>query len=445
MMTAVTMMNIRISRLTVAARWCTKRTTVSRQNPTSLGSATSATTRSSEAAAWRKAPSAASAPANLVPPSMDLNSLGGGTPFFSGWSAISGRPSVTDPRVDDRISDVGQEVEQHSQSGDQHDHPEYDRVVAVQGGLEREQPHARPAEDALGDDGATDELRCLQSHQRDDGKDCVAQRVLVADGPRRQSLGFSGAHVVLVEHLQHAGAHEPAEAGDAEDRQRRDREDHVPHEVVQAGGATLVHAKQRKVEIPPGQVSKPDPAGQEEEDAEHKSRHRYPDVARHRCRHIQLGVLAGGREYAEWDGDQQRYDERYPKQQNRVRHPLRQQLAYRLVINVRVTKVPVHQRAQIGGVLLIPGLVEAEVVQPPVDRLLVRPRVLARAERRARSCARQSEEGNRHEEQEQNADQDAPDDVERHALILTFVGSKQHVVIPEEGEGGGLRPPPCVD
>src|SRR6266699_6661109 len=150
--------------------------TASFQKPISLGSATSATTRSSAAPAWRRASSAAIACATPAAPRIEpVPAI-----LFSPWSAIS--PSVPNPRIHHRVRNVREEIERDRQDGDQHDDPEDYRVVAVDRGLKREQAHSRPAENSFRDDRPAHELRCLQRYQGDDRQDGVAKRVLVVDG-----------------------------------------------------------------------------------------------------------------------------------------------------------------------------------------------------------------------------------------------------------------------
>src|SRR5207245_3850474 len=140
--------------------------TASFQKPISLGSATSATTRSSAAPSWRSASSAAIAWATPAAPSSEPPAL---AILFSGWSAIFS--SVPNPRIHHRVRNVREEIERDGQDGDQHDDPEDHGVVAVDRGLKREQAHSGPAEDSFRDDGAAHELRSRQSQQSDDGQD----------------------------------------------------------------------------------------------------------------------------------------------------------------------------------------------------------------------------------------------------------------------------------
>src|SRR2546423_27859 len=78
-----------------------------------------------------------------------------------------------------RVHHVGHQVEDDGQGGDQHDNSKDHRVVTVDDRLERELAGAGPAEDALGDDGAVDDLGDGNRDQGDDRKDGVAQRMLV--------------------------------------------------------------------------------------------------------------------------------------------------------------------------------------------------------------------------------------------------------------------------
>src|SRR5205807_9430389 len=112
--------------------------TASFQKPISLGSATSATTRSSAAPSWRSASSAAIAWATPAAPRREpVCAI-----LFSGWSAIS--TSVPNPRIHHRVRNVREEIESDGQDSDQHDDPDDDRLVAGDRGLNRHQAYCRP-------------------------------------------------------------------------------------------------------------------------------------------------------------------------------------------------------------------------------------------------------------------------------------------------------------
>src|SRR6267143_4372531 len=115
--------------------------TASFQKPISLGSATSATTRSSAAPSWRNASSAAIAWATPAAPRSEPPEP---AILFSPWSAIFS--SVPNPRIHHRVRNVREEIERDRQDGDQHHYTEDHRVVAVDNGLQREQAHSGPAD-----------------------------------------------------------------------------------------------------------------------------------------------------------------------------------------------------------------------------------------------------------------------------------------------------------
>src|SRR6267378_3433710 len=188
------------------------------------------------------------------------------TPVGATWR------SVADAWVQDRVCDVSQQVEQHGKDGDQHHHPENQRVVAVGRSLKGKQPHAWPAEDALDDDGPAHELRHLQRKQGDDGQDCVAQRVPVVDGSSVESFCPSRPHIVEVQDLEHPCPEEPAEARDVEYRKRGARQGHVPHEIGKARvvGAG-VHAKQREIQKVARDVPKPHPSQKKQKNSDHET------------------------------------------------------------------------------------------------------------------------------------------------------------------------------
>src|ERR1700737_4777446 len=65
--------------------------------------------------------------------------------------------SIGDPRVDVRVGDVGEQVEQNDQDGGNRQDAHQERVVEGLQCLEEQLAHARPAENRLGDHRAREE------------------------------------------------------------------------------------------------------------------------------------------------------------------------------------------------------------------------------------------------------------------------------------------------
>src|SRR6185295_7377020 len=67
--------------------------------------------------------------------------------------------SVLDPRVEQPVGEIDQQIDQHVYPGEKQDHALDDRVIPAQNGVDREPANARNCEHRLGDDGAADEQR----------------------------------------------------------------------------------------------------------------------------------------------------------------------------------------------------------------------------------------------------------------------------------------------
>src|SRR3954469_1921483 len=144
--------------------------------------------------------------------------------------AYRGRSGQTDPRVEDRVEDVGDQVEQddHRGADDQPAQDDVDVVVA-DAVVEQVAPHPVPDEHRLGDDGRTEEGADPQGHDGGQRDQRVAQAVLVDGAPVGQALRAGQSHVVRAQDVEHRGALEPAPG-----RERQQGEaDRGQHEVAQ--------------------------------------------------------------------------------------------------------------------------------------------------------------------------------------------------------------------
>src|SRR5262245_16754852 len=88
-----------------------------------------------------------------------------------------------------------------------------DRVVAHEDGLDHQAPDAGPVEDGLRDHRTAQQGGDAQPEDGDDGDGGVFQDVAENHGGLREALRTRGAHEVLVQHLQDAGAREPRHSG----------------------------------------------------------------------------------------------------------------------------------------------------------------------------------------------------------------------------------------
>src|SRR5689334_21817761 len=78
--------------------------------------------------------------------------------------------------LDARVEIDGQ-VDEHEGERDDEHATLHDGKVAGEDALNHEQPHARPREDGLGEDGAAEEIARLHPDQRDDGNERVLEAV----------------------------------------------------------------------------------------------------------------------------------------------------------------------------------------------------------------------------------------------------------------------------
>src|SRR2546425_7665212 len=120
----------------------------------------------------------------------------------STWLATT---SVPDPRVEEGVAGVHEEVHQDDHADDEQIDALDDGIVTLVDRIEEKAPHARQPEDRLEDDGAAQDLRDLDAEDRDHRDQRVLQTVLEHDRALARSLRPGRAHVVLTENFQERG------------------------------------------------------------------------------------------------------------------------------------------------------------------------------------------------------------------------------------------------
>src|SRR3954471_3021752 len=142
----------------------------------------------------------------------------------------SGQP---DPRIEDRVEDVGDQVEQHDDGGADDQPAQHDvDVVVADAVLEQVAAHAVPDEDGLGDDGGPEQGADTEGDDRGQWDERVAQPVLPDGAPEGQALGAGQPHVVRAEDVEHRGALEPAPGGEGQQPQAERRQHEVAEPVA---------------------------------------------------------------------------------------------------------------------------------------------------------------------------------------------------------------------
>ena len=141
------------------------------------------------------------------------------------------RTADADARVEHGVEDVGEQVEQHHEHrGDGHPRQDH-RVVGSFERVEEQQAEAGPAEHPLDHDHPAEQHAGVDGddgHERDQR---VAQRVTPDDLTARHALRPRGAHVVGVQHLEHAVALVAAPRGHAREHEHQHRQHHVLDQV----------------------------------------------------------------------------------------------------------------------------------------------------------------------------------------------------------------------
>src|SRR5579862_4092850 len=101
---------------------------------------------------------------------MPGSSPGKGTFLTQYRFAIKAPPSISvpDARVEERIAQIDQEVDQHIGGREYEDDALDDRVVAPEDGVDREAPEPGDGKHRLGDDDAADQQRDADPDDRHD-------------------------------------------------------------------------------------------------------------------------------------------------------------------------------------------------------------------------------------------------------------------------------------
>src|SRR5580765_7480881 len=109
---------------------------------------------------------------------------------------LTERAPDADARIQERVGQVDQKIDQHVRAGgDKHD-ALYQRIVAREHRFDDEAAEPGYDEDLLGDDRPAHERARLQAENRDDRDQAVADRVTEHDGAAGQSLAVGGPDVV---------------------------------------------------------------------------------------------------------------------------------------------------------------------------------------------------------------------------------------------------------
>src|SRR5438094_352918 len=272
--------------------------------------------------------------------------------------------AIADSRVEPGVKDVDHEVRQQVRDRDEEDRPLHQREVAVEDRLDRQAPHAGPAEDVLDDERAAEQGAELESDDRRHRDERVLERVPEDDEPLAQSLRARRPQVLLPEDLEHARARDARFHRGRMQAQRDDRQD------VALPGARARHRQ------PVEREGEHDDA----DDREEERRHREPDD-----RDAHGDVIAGAsavdrRKDAETYADDGRERDRAERESERVGKTLRDLEEHLTVRASRLAEAAVREALDEAEVLHRKRLVEPELVADALD--LVGRRRVSREHRR---------------------------------------------------------------
>src|SRR5690625_3668596 len=113
---------------------------------------------------------------------------------------------ITNPRIDDRVQQIHNQIDDDKPERDDQNRRLYDRVVPYEDRVNQITPQSRPGENGFGQHRAAEQCAKLEPLHGDDRHERVAERVAIRDEPLAQPLCSSGANVVMPGNFQHRGA-----------------------------------------------------------------------------------------------------------------------------------------------------------------------------------------------------------------------------------------------
>ena len=336
------------------------------------------------------------------------------------WCAPA--PSVgtadADARVERGVQDVGEQVEQHHEHrGDGHPRQDH-RIVGALERVEEQQPEAGPAEDALDHDHPAEEHPGVDGddgHERDQR---VAQRVPADHLATRHALRPRGAHVVGVQHLEHAVALVATPRRHAREHEHRHRQHHVLDEVDDVAllpdRVLALHVEHVDAEL----LVQHDHHEQLQQEREEEVGHREAEVRERRRRVVEQRVLAHRADHADEERQHHREHQRGADEQQRVPGGLADHVGDRALGAERLTPVALHEVAQPVDVLGWARLVEVVLVLEVLQRLLRDAGTVAQVRQRITTRRDEREHHDRREEDDDHRGEEAPHDEGEHREFL---------------------------
>src|SRR5215470_3598057 len=123
-------------------------------------------------------------------------------------TAASAHPDL---RVEVDVEHVDGKVDEHHDEGEKEDPRLHDGEVELTDGAHDEPAHSGHREHGLRDDRPAEQEPELEAGYRDEGEGGIDESMVADHQPLRHALGARRSHIVEVDHLQHAGAHDAEE------------------------------------------------------------------------------------------------------------------------------------------------------------------------------------------------------------------------------------------
>ena len=228
------------------------------------------------------------------------------------------------------------------------------------------------------------------------------------DAPFRHALGARGADVVLVDDLEHRGAHETAPHRGLDQRQHHGRRDQMMQQVEEGAVANRVPVARRQ----PAELDREDVDGDE---AEPEGRDRQRDHGADGGERIEQRIAAQRAKDADPAAEQHRDDSRRRHQLQRGAEMRGDHRQHRLAVAIGLAPITPHHAAEPVEILDRQRPIEAELPCDAVEILLSH--LPGDGELRERAAGRQMQDGeadSRDDHQQHDRLRQAIDDVAGH-------------------------------
>ena len=137
-----------------------------------------------------------------------------------------------DSRVDDAVENINDHVAEHQERAVKGRHSQNQGVIVILNALHIVFSHAGDRKQGLNDKGPGQHSRHGGAHHGHNRHDGVAHLVLDRHAETGNPLGAGGLDIILLHHLQHAGAHDARDRGHGVKAQADGGEDRIAEALI---------------------------------------------------------------------------------------------------------------------------------------------------------------------------------------------------------------------